>query len=232
MGTLAPVIGSLGFLALLVGIVMFLPLAAFKARRPLAKKLAIGGGVAFVAALILDPNPPGDKVAAKVDPKPSPTAAAPSAPIASPQSSADGKERFVVLYRGVLSATKPCDAAVGRLGKVASSGDQYATYQVAKDGRDACRDTSTTIAGLDTPDGLTADAEAAVEKAVGECRDAYALRQSAMETAMQIADGEGRPSLVSEMSDQLKAAQGGVLVCVAHLFQAGSAAGVDLKRLN
>lgn len=87
METLAPIVGTLGFLAFIVGCCMFLPLAALRKRRSLAKKLAIGGFIAFAAALVLDPTPapsPADKGSTAA---PSDTAVA-KRPIAAPTNAA------------------------------------------------------------------------------------------------------------------------------------------------
>lgn len=56
--SLGPAIGGLGFLALIVGSLLFIPLSGLKPWRKVAKRLAIGGGVAFLVALIISPAAP------------------------------------------------------------------------------------------------------------------------------------------------------------------------------
>jgi hypothetical protein len=75
MDTLGAFLGVFGLLALVIGLIMFIPIAALKARRPLTKWLAIGGAVAFAVGLILSPTVPPDKpqphiVAQPTAPKP------------------------------------------------------------------------------------------------------------------------------------------------------------------
>lgn len=58
MDSLGPAIGGLGFLTLIVGSFLFIPLSGLKPWRKVGKRLAIGGGVAFLVALIISPATP------------------------------------------------------------------------------------------------------------------------------------------------------------------------------
>lgn len=230
--TFGAIVGTLGFLALVIGAVMFIPIAVLKRRRPLAKKLMIGGAVAFVAGLILAPGKPDDKAnapvqatQAKSEPTPSPTPSDRSEKLATEQ-------RFISLYHQVIAAAKPCDEATNTLGNAGKSRDMLTVYQAAKDGRDACRDATTEIGKFEAPDGLKADAKSATDKALNTCRNAYLYRQMGMEKAMQVADGDSRPSVVSEMVDNMKTGSAGTMLCVGELIGAASSAGIDIQKLK
>lgn len=239
MDVLGPLIGTLGFLVLVAGLILFLPLRALRPRRPLAKKLAIGGAVAFVAGLIISPTPPPSSQQtaereAVPEPTPSPTNSATLAVKPAVQNTgvpAEQKVAFTALYRSVIARAQPCDASVNQLSKAANSGNQMATYQAAKAGHDACLETVAELNDLDAPDGSSPEAEAAVDKALGICRNAYIHRQTAMTTAMEVADGDARPSKISSMSEDLKTAQLGVMLCVGELMSAAGKYEVDLKKL-
>ncbi len=236
MGTLAPIIGSLGLLTLIVGGLMFLPLRALKSRRPLAKKLAIGGGVAFIIGVIFTPTPPASTKSPASVATQEPGASASSTPSPSPTASdvasAAAKDEFIQRYRQMLAAAKVCDEASETLGKAANSGSQLATYQAAQGGRDACRAAAGTIGELDAPEDLPDAGEAAFDKAKDTCRNAYIYRQLGMEKAMQAADGDARPSVVSEMQENMKTGQAGTLLCVAQWFDAAGKSGIDVKALD
>lgn len=158
-----------------------------------------------------------------------PSAPATAYPAASREEAQNG---LISLYRTVLETAKPCDASIGQMGKAASTGNQYATYDVAKAGAAACREAATAIREMEAPTGLSSDAAEATTKAIGDCGGAYLFRQMGMEKAMLVADGDGRPSLVSEMSENLKTGQAGVMVCVADFFVAAEKAGIDPKKMR
>lgn len=228
---IAAIFGVFGLLALIVGLVMFIPIPFFRTRRRLAKWLCLGGLGAFVAGMILTPGSAGKHAAKNTKLVSKAGVSAPTSSRETP-STEEGKNAFVALYRQVLAAGEPCDKSITAIGAAAKTGDQYATYQVAKDGAAACREAATTIGSFSKPDGLTGEGEQAVEKALKICGNAYLYRQMGMEKAMQIADGDGKPSVVSEMSDDLKTGQTGVLLCVAGMFDASSKIGIDIKRLK
>lgn len=218
-------------LALFAGLIMFLPTAYFRARRRLAVRLSVGGLIAFIAGLIMTPTPPkADKMpAASSSPI---TAPSPDSKPSAPAIDKGTQAEFIAMYRHIIETAKPCDKSVDALGKAAKTGNVYSTYQVAKDGAEACRDASTSIGEMETPGGLPSEAADAVGKAIEVCRNAYLYRQLGMEKAMQAADGDARPSVMSEMAENMKTAQHGVILCVAQLFMTSQAVGVDPKILN
>lgn len=216
----------------MIGAVLFIPISVFKRRRSAAKKLAIGGAVAFVVGLILSPSAPpvnksaSDHVAkAKSDPATTTTPAE-----AVPK--VDTEQQFVSLYRAVIAKAKPCDDATNVLGKSSKSRDMLTVYQAAKDGRDVCRDATIAIGKLEPPAGLKAEGKAATDKALKTCRNAYLYRQMGMEKAMQAADGDTRPSVISEMTDNMKTGSVGTLMCVSEFFAAASSSGLDADELQ
>jgi len=229
--TFGAIVGSLGMLALIIGGLMFIPLPALRKRRPLAKKLAIGGLAAFIFGMAFGPKPaentktPSASTQAQPAVQPKPTPSPKDEHLAA-------QDAFITLYRQIINQTKRCDQASSALQKAANSGDTLATYQAAKEGRDACREATTTIGGYDAPDGLSDEAEEATTKAITTCENGYLYRQMGMEKAMQYADGDTRPSVMSEMIDNMKTGQAGTLLCVTQLFAAANKSGIDIKRLN
>jgi hypothetical protein len=225
--TFGALIGVLGAVALMVGLIMFLPVAVFRARRTVAIWLTVGGIIAFAAGVIITPAPPQAGRASAAT-----ASAEPTTKPAETTNGAESKAAFVALYREILSAAKPCDSSVAALRKAAGSGNPYSTYEVAKRGADACREAAMSINDMEAPAGLSAEGRDAVTKSIETCRSAYLYRQTGMEKAMQAADGDARPSVVSEMSENMKTAQSGVMLCVAQLFTASQAVGVDPKQLR
>ncbi len=151
MGTVAPIVGSLGFVALLVGVLMFLPIGKLKSRRPLAKKLVIGGGVAFVIALILDPSP-----APRGDPSPAQDTvqAAPPKSVASPKDvqpsvatirpAQDSAEDVVGVTRQTIMSVIFCSGEIDNMQRAidkvsAGTGAPTAAYTAATYAERDCR---------------------------------------------------------------------------------------------
>lgn len=230
--TFGAIAGTLGFLALVIGAVMFIPIAALKRRRRIAKILAIGGAIAFVIGLVLTPNPEKD---GKPAPKQVASAKNDSAPTLASTEQAEkaaAQERFISLYHQVIAEAKPCDEASSVLQKAANSGDSLATYQAAKNGRDTCRAATMAMGKVEPPSGLTDAGEAATKKALGTCENAYLYRQMGMEKAMAVADGDNRPSAISEMIEHMKTGQAGTLLCVAQLLDAAVKSHINIKKLS
>jgi hypothetical protein len=142
------------------------------------------------------------------------------------------KQSFVYLYQDVLAAVKPCDKAFDRLGQAAKTGAPLATYKAAKVGADACQEAATTIGKKSAPSQLSGAAAEKTEEALKVCRNAYVARQMGFEKAMAIADGDTRPSVMSDMEENMKQGQAGVLLCVGSLIEASGLVGVDPKTLH
>lgn len=228
METLGAVLGTFGLLALIVGLVLFVPIRLFAKRRPWAKRLAIGGAVAFVAGLILTPST--DRSAKR--PAATTTAAPTNTPSPAASPSPDARPAFVSTYRDLLAAAKPCDDSFSALSDAAQTGSPVATYQAARDGRDACRGAAITIGNLEAPDGVADDVEEAVTEALDTCKNAYIRRQIGMDKAMEVADGDARPSAITDMMDYIKSSQAGVLLCVGEMVTAGQKLGVKMDDLK
>lgn len=231
METLGAIIGPLGFVALLVGAILFLPLASVRRHRSLAKKLVIGGAVAFIAGVSMSPPPPPNKAGLKDTATAKNGAAGTSAADAEAEKLA-ANERFISLYHQVISTAKPCDDAAGVLQKAANGGNTLATYQAAKAGREACQNAAIEMRKLEAPEGLNGEATAMTNKALTTCANAYVYRQMGMDKAIEVADGDNRPSVISEMIENMKTAQAGTMLCIGKFLETSNNLGIDAKRLQ
>lgn len=215
--------GSASILAIIAAIVMFLPIATFKPHRKTTKWMLIGGIVGFFAAIAITPTPaPSDKPAPAAADKSAHPAVAEDQPV----KSADPKPAFLSQYRQLLALAKPCDASIGRVAAEAGRGAAIGMYVAAKDGQAACENAFMKISGMEPEADMPKAAAEEQSKAIDTCKSAYFLRQRAMETAMKVADGDGRASNVVSFKEDLEAGQSGVMLCVAQWMQAGNALGV------
>ncbi|QXT36861.1 hypothetical protein KV697_06050 [Sphingomonas sanguinis] len=157
------------------------------------------------------------------------------APGPSASASGDGqaaaRATFVANYRAVLAAAKPCDAMVGGLEAAAKSGSPLTMYQAAKAGQEACETAWSDIRKIEPAplEGAAADKE---KDALKTCGTAYFLRQRAMETAMKVADGDAKPSMLSSFQEDMQSGQAAVLMCVGEYMQAAEPAGVKLDKMK
>lgn len=141
---------------------------------------------------------------------------------------------FHAFYERVIDAARPCDDANAKAAETlqaVSSGRAtvYDAYGVAKAAEERCSAVSAEMATIDVPDEIEGDAEDKADEAVGKCRNAYMMRAMSLQTMLEVIDGDASPSKVQEYKDRAEAGQGGVMLCVASLFEAASTAGVELK---
>lgn len=228
MADVGPALGALSFIAFIIGAILFF---VAKGRRPLAKKLLLGGAVVFVVALIMTPTPPastpaGTKTVAVAPTKPT-IDQAPAKSVAA----IDPKPGLIRQYKSVIDTVRPCDAAFKALAGAKSS--QLALYQASKVGHDACGTSSKAVDAFEVPEGLSDKVQATQRKALATCATAYRFRERAFGKAMEMADsGDIRPSRMTEMQEDFKTGEVGVLLCVSQLIQAAGEAGIkpdDLK---
>ena len=229
MADVGPALGALSFIAFIIGAILFF---VAKGRRPLAKKLLLGGPVVFVVALIMTPTPPpastpaGTKTVAVAPTKPT-IDQAPAKSVAA----IDPKPGLIRQYKSVIDTVRPCDAAFKALASAKSS--QLALYQASKVGHDACGTSSKAVDAFEVPEGLSDKVQVTQRKALATCATAYRFRERAFGKAMEMADsGDIRPSRMTEMQEDFKTGEVGVLLCVSQLLQAAGEAGIkpdDLK---
>jgi hypothetical protein len=227
MDTLGAFVGVFGFLAIIIGLLMFVPIPALKKRRPLAAKIALGGLAGFLFALFATPT--GKDGQAASAPPTSATAAAPEAKEApiDTKKQLEGEARN--LWEAVLAAAKPCDRAADDVSTSAKSGDVYRLYGAAKRGEEACQNASTAIGDMKPPASAEEDGEAAFSKAIDQCSTAQFARVRAFGKVAEVADGNMRPSAVTEAKEMLETAGAGGLYCAAGFFDAAGKSGVDTK---
>jgi hypothetical protein len=169
------------------------------------------------------PAPQGATAAAAASPTPAPT----------PVASATAKAEFRALYDQLLSIANGCDdssakatEAVQQVAKGRSN--RYQAYAIATDAKRACADAGQSLGELTVPASLPADQQAKMREGLGQCREAYGFRESALSTMLTVLDGDERPSQVQAFKDQAQTAQLGVLQCVAVFLTVGQTIGVDL----
>ena len=231
MADVGPALGALSFIVFIIGAILFF---AAKGRRPFAKKLLVGSAVVFVVALIMTPTPPPTGVSAPAATKA--VAVAPAKPITEqaftkPVAAVDVKPGLIRQYKSVIDTVRPCDAAFKAL--AAAKNSQLALYQASKIGHDACGTSSKAVDAFEVPEGLSDKVQAAQRKALATCATAYRFRERAFGKAMEMADsGDARPSRLTEMQEDFKTGEMGVLLCVSQLIQSAGEAGIkpdDLK---
>lgn len=245
MGTVVPIIGSLGLVTLLVGVLMFLPLRKLKPRRPLAKKLAIGGGVAFVLALILDPSPapqgspspaqdtvqaaPVKSVPASKDVQPSPAAAI--------RSVQDSAEDVVGVTRQTIMSVIFCSSEIDNMQRAidkvsAGTGAPMAAYTAATYAERDCRKMVVENAERDRTPFKSATLNDVFKGASTACEAVPKLGVDAASIAQKVLDEDGSMKAAQRYIDARNAIGSKIIECKMGLQAVAQKGGVPKSQAD
>lgn len=239
---------AIGVLLALAGMALFVT-ALLAAIRPMQrlhmgtrKRAALGLVLSFVlfgvgGSLLPEPKnaATGKDVAAamaKVEPKADPKARKDAERKLAADQQAARKADVLALWNEVLTAAEACDrantAVVNSLGKSSI----YEAYGEARSGASTCRQTQSALGGLEPPESLDRTGRAAFEDVLENCSNAYLMRQTSLNQLQEVLDGDMKPSSVQEFGDRAKAAQAGVLSCVAGFMSNGMKIGLTLAEFE
>jgi hypothetical protein len=214
----------------------------YRGRRNRPRNLILGAIAAVVTALILIPTEPPspaevkqiagrekrDRLAAVASARQEKLEAAKAAA----DQRAELRKETKQLWRSVVAASEPCDAASKIAANAASSGDVYRLYEAAKTAEDACRVAHYALRELDAPASSADHVEEAFESSISKCAEAALMKQIAYSKIAEVADGNVRPSAVTDARDSVEAASSGSLVCAAAMMAAAAKAGVGTDIFN
>ncbi|MGO1303693.1 MAG: hypothetical protein ACTMKV_02790 [Sphingomonas parapaucimobilis] len=143
-----------------------------------------------------------------------------------------GSTGFLNNYHTVLRLAATCDPAIGKVADAAKSRQVVEMYSAAKDGQAACQTAWLEIGKLQPSDDLPKVARDKEAEAIKICANAYFVRQRAMQTVMEIADGEAKPSKVVSAQEDMKLGEAGVMLCVARYIEASEPAGLKPEQMR
>ena len=136
-------------------------------------------------------------------------------------------------YSAIMGAAAPCDAANKQLAAFADAPTTpLAGYRAARAAHDICQASWSVFGDMDVPAQLTGAAEDAAAKAIDTCKLAYFSKMQMAEKAMEIFDGDTRPSTIESMREEAEAGNSGMYACVGQAMAAAVAAGVSLDDLG
>jgi len=146
------------------------------------------------------------------------------------------KADAIAWHRDVIDMAKTCDTwseqLQARFSKLSSPGELYTVYQVAADTKSQCQKVWLAYNDLGIPSSMTGEARDKAKEAKKSCSNAYFAKRQFAEIAMEIADGNMKPSKVQEAKEYGEAGSAGVLLCVTQSMGAVLAAGVTLEELQ
>jgi hypothetical protein len=146
------------------------------------------------------------------------------------------KAEAIAWHKEVIETAKACDTwseqLQSRFSKLRGPGDLYKIYEVASDTKSQCSEAWRAYNRLRIPASMTGEAQEKAEKAKESCSNAYFAKRQFAEIAMEIADGDMKPSKVQEAKEYAKASSSGVILCVTQSMGAVLAAGVTLEELQ
>ncbi len=203
----------------------FLP--RLRGQRRQSRNIVLAGIGCFILAAVIVPKPTPEQLAerAAADARAADAAKA----VADKASKAKLQDEAAALWSNIVTEAKPCDNAGDRVASAARSGDVYRLYAVAKESQAACGSAVAATFQLKAPASAVGESKVAFENAIIKCGEAHSIKQIAFGKVADVADGNMRPSAVTEAREKLEVASGGGLYCAAAMMQAASKAGVDSK---
>lgn len=126
-----------------------------------------------------------------------------------------------------------CDSRMQELGNAMQavgqgSGSMYEGYAVARETRDSCGKVWQAYRDIEPPGFLNEDA---ADEAGESCKLSAFVKMEAAETAMEIFDGDMRPSQMDKLGEDLKLARANSIQCVTQASAVMSGEGIDLAEL-
>jgi hypothetical protein len=236
--TLAPVIGSLGFVAFVVGCCMFLPLTALRKRRRLAKWLAIGGFIAFAAALVADPTP-APSPSLKADVVSSPNAVKANQPgvvqtgrTTKRSASQDQPSDVMMVLRQTMITVVFCTSEIEQLQRAidkagAGAGTPMQAYSAAHTAERDCRKMMAEFADSDRRPFLGGALNAIYAKTLPACKATVALGKEAAGIAKVALDEDSSMKTAQRYLDKHREIAGKVAECKLGLQGVAEEAGIS-----
>ncbi|MCB2089102.1 MAG: hypothetical protein R3E18_00715 [Sphingomonadaceae bacterium] len=145
-------------------------------------------------------------------------------------------EAAVAWYNRIISISEACDTSTNELQSqfesIGNGSSVYTIYSTAKVTRDQCGEAWRAYENLEVPAEFSDEARDKAKDTSEACANAFFAKRQFADVALEIADGDQRPSKVAEGVDYAKAGGAGVMLCVASAMEAATLAGADLSDLS
>lgn len=136
------------------------------------------------------------------------------------------------LFKKVIEYSTPCDENMNELAKVFQTGDIYNAYEAAKVTKKVCEYSWEQIGKLSPPEGLNEEAHEQAEETLDNCHLAMFTRIQFSEQAMEVANGDTRPSAISEATEKSKQGNEYSTMCAAGFFVISESQGINSDFLS
>lgn len=243
MQTIGALLGTFGFIGLSVGGLLFLPFAALKPRRSLAKWLAIGGSVAFVAGVLLTPEVPEGSVDQPETAAPK-QAAAPAAPPAQQAVTAkagtgkpDDADDVLLVIRQSLMPVIFCSGEVDQLRAaadraIAGRGTEMDAYSAANTAERDCRKMVAERGEYDKRPFKAAALNGIYKRTLPACQAVSSNGAQAASIAKELLNGEATLKKGQQFRDLHSAMVGKITECKLGLRGLAETAGVPSEKVD
>lgn len=138
-------------------------------------------------------------------------------------------------YSTIVAKAGNCDAdnklAMDAVSKLGSGGSAYSAYPLVKNAKASCEAYARDLATVTVPD-VPAKAKDKLDSAIDNCGAGSISRVQTLDTAMQILDGDMKPSTLTAFKESGNASQAGMLGCVADIYAAADAVGLKADELT
>lgn len=237
MADVGPALGALSFIVFIIGAILFF---AAKGRRHLAKKLLIGGAVAFVIALITTPTPPPTPSLTPTVMKPA--AVVPAKPLieqapAKAFASTAKQDEVLTFVRSTAMQVIMCQggvnmtqSAIEKFGN--GSGTALNAYSAATIGERDCRKMAKEIEQGNRTPFEDSELNGAYSQTLTACLAATQKGASAMTVAKTILDGNDSLAEGQAYKDARNAMVSKIIECELGLQGLAEAAGIPADKVD
>ncbi|MCP5397274.1 MAG: hypothetical protein H6918_11180 [Sphingomonadaceae bacterium] len=209
--------------------------------RSALKTLGIGGavvvGFAAIASLLGSPaGTPEEKAARQADVVKAEQKAEEDKEASLAQAKEREAEVALVWYNRIISISEACDSSTSELQTqfedIGNGSNVYTIYETARTTRDKCGEAWKAYESLEAPSEFSGELRDKATETSEACASAFFAKRQFADIAMEIADGDQRPSKVAEGVDYAKAGGAGVMLCVASAMETATLAGADLSDIS
>ncbi|VVT24252.1 hypothetical protein SPHINGO391_480078 [Sphingomonas aurantiaca] len=237
MADVGPALGALSFIVFTIGAILFF---AAKGRRPLAKKLLIGGAVVFVVALIMTPTPPPTPASTPAAMKP--TAVTPAKTVIQQAhtkalAATANQDEVLTFVRATAMQIMMCQSEVdmtqSAIGKIVNgSGTAMDAYSAATTGERDCRKMTKEIEEANHSPFKDSGLNRTYSQTLPACLAATQKGASAMTAAKTVLDGDDSLAKAQAYKADRNAMVGKIYECKLGLQGVAEGAGISADKLE
>ncbi|WP_298331116.1 hypothetical protein [Asticcacaulis sp.] len=131
----------------------------------------------------------------------------------------------------VIAAASPCDKLSLEVARATEAMDMVEIYRTSRNAERVCSEARSEFNSIQLPSYLTSEGRKNVREGLTQMSNAYDQRAYGYSKLKQAADGDLRPSVVTDAQEAMEGVQGQVISAIATLYMALGADGADPEKI-